>query len=75
MAWGTTASVTGSSLARVMASFASGGACSPLYFTMTPVNGINSYYFGYTVGSVGDINKLQDAIGILLATYRGTSSQ
>lgn len=26
-------------------------------------------------GSVSDINKLQDAIGILLANYRGTSSQ
>ncbi len=26
-------------------------------------------------GPVGDINKLQDAIGILLANYRGTSSQ
>ncbi|HUQ47633.1 MAG TPA: D-alanyl-D-alanine carboxypeptidase/D-alanyl-D-alanine-endopeptidase [Gemmatimonadaceae bacterium] len=51
---------------RSLSGYATTAAGEKLVFSM-----MENHY----PGSVSDINKLQDAVGILLANYRGTSSQ
>jgi D-alanyl-D-alanine carboxypeptidase/D-alanyl-D-alanine-endopeptidase (penicillin-binding protein 4) len=51
---------------RSLSGYATTAAGEKLVFSM-----LENHY----PGSVSDVNKLQDAVGILLANYRGTSSQ
>jgi D-alanyl-D-alanine carboxypeptidase/D-alanyl-D-alanine-endopeptidase (penicillin-binding protein 4) len=51
---------------RSLSGYATTAAGEKLVFSM-----LENHY----PGSVSDINKLQDAVGILIANYRGTSSQ